>query len=682
MFWTRLLESVLDKVLLPFPAKQPVSAQPPFSPLKNPNKPPSGANQTGGKKPTNLSFPKVMASSEKRCLYEVLGVNRDCTADEIRSAYRKLALQRHPDKLVRSGVPEAEATAAFQELVNAYEVLSDARERAWYDSHRSQILFSNSGPTNSSNSGSVPDLFSFFSNSVYSGYSDKGKGFYKVYGDLFEKIYQNDLNFARKLGTDLPKEAPLMGNLESPYAQVTAFYNYWLGFVTVMDFCWADQYDVMAGPNRKSRRVMEDENKKLRKKARREYNETVRGLAEFVKKRDKRVIDMQMKRNEEMEKKKEEEREGRKELERQKAERAKKYVEPEWAKAEELEDEGIEEELDEDEKKKADEELYCVVCSKKFKSEKQWKNHEQSKKHKEKVAALREAFDDEDDEYAGLVEDGASEEQKVADNDRTTDLSADDGVDELAEHREGSTRIQEDELEDDEVRSSEEDETTNYQSGSDLKGVDDELGLDDDEASVLEAMISGRKSRKNAGPGGSHQTSAKNVKVETSNDEMDFMEYNNLRSTRRNRGGRKQRNRRPQEEEEEEEEEEAGGGGDVDVRSNVTEVGTDTEVNSAYNDSSTCQGLSSQSSAETANHHKVDDISGNSKKVPSQGTDKKTTVKKDKNNKSKDATRGRKQKAKSKSSSNSCDTCGEEFDSRNQLHKHLGSTGHAKLKSR
>ncbi|XP_019243728.1 PREDICTED: DNAJ protein JJJ1 homolog isoform X2 [Nicotiana attenuata] len=626
-----------------------------------------------------------MASSEKRCLYEVLGVNRDCTPDEIRSAYRRLALQRHPDKLVKSGVSESEATAAFQELVNAYEVLSDARERAWYDSHRSQILFSsNSGPTNSSNSGSVPDLFSFFSNSVYSGYSDKGKGFYKVYGDLFEKIYQNDLNFARTLGVGLPKEAPLMGNLDSPYAQVTAFYNYWLGFVTVMDFCWVDQYDVMAGPNRKSRRVMEEENKKLRKKARREYNETVRGLAEFVKKRDKRVIDMQMKRNEEMERKREKERERKKELEREKAEKAKKYVEPDWAKAEELENEEIEEDWDEDGKKKADEnELYCVVCSKKFKSEKQWKNHEQSKKHKEKVAALREAFDDEDDEYEGLVEDGVSEEQKVADGDITADLSADDGVDELAEQFEGSTRIQEDECEDDEVQSSNEDETTskglddgfNYRSGSDSKGVVDEPGLDDDEASLLEAMVSGRKSRKNAGPGGSRQASAKNVQAESSNNEMDFMEYNNLRSTRRNKGGRRQRNRRPQEEEDDE-----GGGGDV--TSCATKVGIDTELDSAYNDNSAFQGLSSDSPPETANDRKESDLSRNSEKVSSQGMDKKTTVRKEKNTKSKDATKGRKQKGTSKFSGNSCETCGEEFDTRNQLHKHLGATGHAKLKSR
>ncbi|KAJ0643565.1 putative transcription factor C2H2 family [Helianthus annuus] len=221
-----------------------------------------------------------MASPEKRCLYEVLNLPRDCTADEIRSAYRKLALQRHPDKLIKSGIPESEATASFQELVNAYEVLSDARERAWYDSHRSQILFSG---TTSSSSAVVPDLFTFFSNSVYSGFSDKGKGFYKVYGDVFDKIYMNELNYAKRLGLgNVVKEAPVMGNLESVYEQVNAFYGYWLGFVTVMDFVWADEYDVMSGPNRKSRRLMEEENKKIRKRARREYIETVRGLAEFV----------------------------------------------------------------------------------------------------------------------------------------------------------------------------------------------------------------------------------------------------------------------------------------------------------------------------------------------------------------------------------------------------------------
>ncbi|KAG5618460.1 hypothetical protein H5410_018284 [Solanum commersonii] len=276
----------------------------------------------------------------------------------LNKAYRKLALQRHPDKLVRTGVPEYEAIAIFQELVNAYDVLSDA-QRAWYDSQRSayQIFFSNSDPKNSSNySGSVPDLSSSFANSVYSGYYDKRKGFYKVYGDLFEKIYQHKLNLARKLG-----------------------------FATVNDFCQEDEYKLTLASDRNSRWMMEDVNKMLRKQAKRDYNVTVRGLAEFVKRRDKRVIEMQIKRNEELEKKNEEGHKRMEELEREKAERARNYVEPEWLRTEELQDGEIEEEKGEEK------ELYCVVCGKKFKSEKQWINHEQSKKHmeNEKMAALR-----------------------------------------------------------------------------------------------------------------------------------------------------------------------------------------------------------------------------------------------------------------------------------------------------
>ena len=57
------------------------------------------------------------------------------------------------------------------------------------------------------------------------------------------------------------------------------------------------------------------------------------------------------------------------------------YEEPEWAKVDEDVEEVVEEEVEERE----NEELYCVLCKKKFKSDKQWKNHEQSKQHKERV---------------------------------------------------------------------------------------------------------------------------------------------------------------------------------------------------------------------------------------------------------------------------------------------------------
>ena len=64
----------------------------------------------------------------KRDYYEVLGVRRDATADQIRSAYRKLARKYHPD--VNKA---ADAAERFKEATAAYEVLSDAQKRRMYD---------------------------------------------------------------------------------------------------------------------------------------------------------------------------------------------------------------------------------------------------------------------------------------------------------------------------------------------------------------------------------------------------------------------------------------------------------------------------------------------------------------------------------------------------------------------
>lgn len=606
-----------------------------------------------------------MASSEKRCYYEVLGLSRDCTPDEIRSAYRRLALQRHPDKLVQGGVLEAEATAAFQELVNAYEVLSDPKERAWYDSHRNQILFSSASAAGDSSS-FVPDLFSFFSNSVYSGYSDSGRGFYKVYGDLFEKIYANELNFAKKLGLPLPKEAPVIGNLESPYAQVTAFYNYWLGFVTVMDFFWADQYDVMAGPNRKSRRLMEEENKKLRKKARREYNETVRGLAEFVKKRDKRVIDMQIKRNEEMERKKEQERQRKKELERQKQERAMNYEEPDWAKVEDVDNDETEDEVDE---KKS--ELYCLVCRKKFKNDNQWKNHEQSKKHKEKIAELRQAFSEEDKEFeATAVHENGTEEDKDVDGDSASYLSADESLNELRQQFEDGVHIHKDDTDEGKTESSEADGLVDFNSSDGQKKLGADLGSDEDEASVLEAMLSGHKNRTRGGK--KAKASVKKLQTEIDDDALETMEYNDMKGSRRNKGGRRRRGRRQEEEEEEgkEEQEEAES-----TKVGLAETNDETDRHDEQDDVK-----ESNSLPEKEDKRKADDATENGHKPPQQSVNKKHTKKKENAPKPIAANKGRKQKVAA--DDYACEKCGEQFYSRNKLHRHLSETGHASLRRR
>src|SRR2546425_6782027 len=65
----------------------------------------------------------------KRDYYEVLGVGRNATAEELKRAYRKLALQYHPDR--NNGDPQAEAR--FKEVNEAYEVLSDQAKRQRYD---------------------------------------------------------------------------------------------------------------------------------------------------------------------------------------------------------------------------------------------------------------------------------------------------------------------------------------------------------------------------------------------------------------------------------------------------------------------------------------------------------------------------------------------------------------------
>ena len=66
---------------------------------------------------------------EKRDYYEVLGVSKTATADEIKKAYRKKAIQYHPDK----NPGDKEAEEKFKEAAEAYDVLSDEQKRQRYD---------------------------------------------------------------------------------------------------------------------------------------------------------------------------------------------------------------------------------------------------------------------------------------------------------------------------------------------------------------------------------------------------------------------------------------------------------------------------------------------------------------------------------------------------------------------
>ncbi len=101
--------------------------------------------------------------SSKRDYYEVLGVQKNATADELKKAYRKLALKYHPDR----NPGDKEAEEKFKEAAEAYDVLSDADKRAKYDQFGHNMGpqgFPGGGAGGFSSAGgwSMEDIFSHF----------------------------------------------------------------------------------------------------------------------------------------------------------------------------------------------------------------------------------------------------------------------------------------------------------------------------------------------------------------------------------------------------------------------------------------------------------------------------------------------------------------------------------------
>lgn len=158
-----------------------------------------------------------------KCHYEVLNLERDADESQIKTAYRKAALKYHPDKNLDD--PEG-AKILFQLVQQAYEVLSDSQERAWYDKHREQIL-KGSGSEYEDNALCV---FQYFTASCYSGFGDDSKGFYTVFRNVFEQLATEEIDHLDS--EEEFKAIPKFGNSTSDYEDVMRFYDFWRSFCT------------------------------------------------------------------------------------------------------------------------------------------------------------------------------------------------------------------------------------------------------------------------------------------------------------------------------------------------------------------------------------------------------------------------------------------------------------------
>ena len=187
-----------------------------------------------------------------RCYYDVLEIPSDTqlSGEELRRQYKKLALRYHPDKNVGK---EEEATARFMELNHAYSILSDSRQKRWYDEHREEVLRASAdGGVTERLRGRPVDVWPLFS------YRFDPSDFFEKFGKVFVEVHEAEVeSSAARDGFPKREDPPPLGDESSPAALVRAFYSYWSSFNSCLSFAWEDVHDTTDAPNRAVRRCVD-----------------------------------------------------------------------------------------------------------------------------------------------------------------------------------------------------------------------------------------------------------------------------------------------------------------------------------------------------------------------------------------------------------------------------------------
>jgi len=159
-------------------------------------------------------------ATTERDYYELLGVGRDASPDEIKRAFRRLARELHPDV---SEAPDAQER--FKEVVEAYEVLSNAERRELYDRFGHAGLRSGGFRPSTFDLGDLSDLFSaFFGDDLFgvAGRAGRGRG-----ADVAARVQIDLVDAATGTSRDVPFEVAVpcqrcAGNGAEPGTQIVA----------------------------------------------------------------------------------------------------------------------------------------------------------------------------------------------------------------------------------------------------------------------------------------------------------------------------------------------------------------------------------------------------------------------------------------------------------------------------
>ncbi|KAM3069926.1 hypothetical protein ACMFMG_004037 [Clarireedia jacksonii] len=367
----------------------------------------------------------------KTCYYELLGVERQASDDEIKKAYRKKALELHPD---RNYGDVENATIKFAEIQSAYEVLSDPQERAWYDSHRLSILGGGEATEDHfeenvrmTSAAELSNLIGRFNASV--PFTDAPNGFYGILQQTFASLAKEETAACEWDGLDMV-DYPEFGSADDDYDDVVKpFYRVWGNFSTQKSFSWKDMYRTSDAPDRATRRLIEKENKKFRDEAKAEFNDAVRHLVMFARKRDPRYTPNSQTQAERQKNLRDA---ASAQAARSRAANLAKmnnHVIPDWTQAKP--DSAHEGSIEESEEESEVEQIECVICQKTFKSENQYEAHTKSKKHLKAVQQIQKQMRKENKTFAL---DTPTEQMPEAPSHEFEKLNLDTGHEEHVEH--------------------------------------------------------------------------------------------------------------------------------------------------------------------------------------------------------------------------------------------------------